>query len=345
MQLSFRWFGEHDAVTLANIRQVPGVEGIVTSLHERKPGDAWPLDEITRVRDLVHQAGLSIAVIESIPVHEDIKLGRHGRDRAVDAWCASLRQVGEAGIGVVCYNFMPIFDWLRTDLARPMDDGSTTLAFDHEVLDAMNLMEGFGSLPAWADTYDGPTLAALMAAYRALPHEALWEHLAWFLERVVPVAASAGVKLALHPDDPPWPVFGVPRIVGDLAALQRVTRLVDHPANGITFCTGSLGSAPGNDLPAMVRALGGRIHFAHCRNVKVLGPRRFVETAHPSRFGDVDMRAVLLALRETGFTGPLRPDHGRMIWGETGRAGYGLNDRALGAMYLQGLWEGLPPPS
>lgn len=345
MQLSFRWFGERDAVTLANIRQVPGVEGIVTSLHDRGPGEVWPIPEIERLRDTVQAAGLTVSVIESIPVHEDIKLGRPGRERAVEAWCESLQRVGEAGIGVVCYNFMPIFDWLRTDLARAMPDGSTTLAFDHEALDAMNLSEGFGSLPAWADHYDGPTLAALMAQYRALPDEALWEHLAWFLERVVPVAESAGVKLALHPDDPPWPVFGVPRIVGDLAALRRVTSLVDRPANGITFCTGSLGSAPGNDLPAMVRALAGRIHFAHCRNVKVTGQHRFVETPHPSRFGDVDMRAVLLALRETGFTGPMRPDHGRMIWGETGRAGYGLHDRALGAMYLQGLWEGLTPPS
>ncbi|MBC7896918.1 MAG: mannonate dehydratase [Cytophagaceae bacterium] len=345
MQLSFRWFGDSDAVTLAKIRQVPGVEGIVTSLHDRAPGEAWPFDAVTRVRDTVHEAGLTVTVIESIPVSEDIKLGRAGRDRAVDAWCESLQHVGEAGIGVVCYNFMPIFDWLRTDLARVMPDGSTTLAFDHEVLDAMDLSGGLRTLPAWADTYDGPALAALLAAYRALPDDALWEHLAWFLDRVVPVAESVGVKLALHPDDPPWPVLGVPRIVRDLAALQRVTSLVDRPANGITFCTGSLSASPGRDLPAMVRALEGRIHFAHCRNVKVTGHHCFVETPHPSRFGDVDMRAVLLALRETGFTGPMRPDHGRMIWGETGRAGYGLHDRALGAMYLQGLWEGLTPPS
>jgi mannonate dehydratase len=147
--------------------------------------------------------------------------------------------------------------------------------------------------------------------------------------------------LALHPDDPPWPVLGVPRIVVNLAALQRITSLVDRQANGITFCTGSLGALPSNDLPAMVRSLSGRIHFAHCRNVRVTGTQRFVETPHPSRFGDVDMRSVLCALRETGFHGPMRPDHGRMIWGETGRAGYGLYDRALGAMYLQGLWEGL----
>jgi mannonate dehydratase len=149
--------------------------------------------------------------------------------------------------------------------------------------------------------------------------------------------------MAIHPDDPPWSIFGLPRIITNAASLDRLTRLVDRPANGVTFCTGSLGADPANDVPAMARALGdrGRIHFAHCRNVKRAGDRRFHESPHPSRFGDVDMHAVLTALHDTGFRGPMRPDHGRMIWGETGRPGYGLYDRALGATYLQGLWEGI----
>jgi mannonate dehydratase len=173
--------------------------------------------------------------------------------------------------------------------------------------------------------------------------ERLWEHLAYFLERVVPVAESAGVRMAIHPDDPPWSIFGLPRIVTSAAALERLVRLVDRPANGVTFCTGSLGAAATNDLPSMARRLSelGRLHFAHCRNVKRTGPRRFQETSHPSACGDVDMLAVLRALAEAGFAGPMRPDHGRMIWGEQGRPGYGLFDRALGAMYLQGLWEGI----
>jgi mannonate dehydratase len=171
----------------------------------------------------------------------------------------------------------------------------------------------------------------------------LWENLRWFLERVVPVAEASGVRLAIHPDDPPWPIFSLPRIVTNGAALERIVRLVDSPANGVTFCTGSLGVIPGTDLPAMVRRLGGmgRIHFAHCRNVRVTGERQFHETSHPSSLGDVDMFEVLRALRDTGFDGPLRPDHGRMIWNERGRAGYGLYDRALGAAYLHGLWEGI----
>jgi len=343
MQLSFRWFGQDDAVTLDRIRQIPGVTGIVSALHVLAPGVAWPRDALGRLRDTIERAGLTFAVVESIPVHEDIKLGLATRERLVDAWCESLQHVGETGVRVVCYNFMPIFDWLRTDLARPMDDGATTMAYDHARLAQLDLSHGFASLPAWAEHFDGPRLAALLAAYRALPAERLWENLAWFLERVVPAAEAAGVALALHPDDPPWPVFGVPRIIVDLPSLQRLCGLVDRPANGVTFCTGSLGASPANDLPAMVHALRGRIHFAHCRNVRVTGEKQFAETAHPSRFGDVDLRAVLLALQETRFEGPMRPDHGRMIWGETGRAGYGLYDRALGAMYLQGLWEGLHP--
>ena len=162
---------------------------------------------------------------------------------------------------------------------------------------------------------------------------------------MAPAAGAAGVKLAIHPDDPPWPIFGLPRIITDGPALERLVGIVDSPANGVTFCTGSLGALPTNDLPAMIRRLGSRVNFMHCRNVRVTADRQFHETAHPSRFGSVDMLAVLRALRDVGYTGPMRPDHGRMIWGEHGRPGYGLHDRALGAMYLQGLWEALGAPS
>jgi len=159
----------------------------------------------------------------------------------------------------------------------------------------------------------------------------------------VPVAESVGVRMAIHPDDPPWAIFGLPRIITSGAALARLVRLVDRPANGVTLCTGSLGAEPANDLPAIARTLGGlgRVHFAHCRNVRITGHRQFHETPHPSALGDVNMHAVLEALAEVGFTGPMRPDHGRMIWGERGRPGYGLHDRALGATYLYGLWEGI----
>ena len=343
--MTFRWFGPTDPIPLAHIRQIPGVTGVVSALYDVRIGDPWPRYEIDRLGEQIDSAGLALAVVESLPVHEDIKLGRASRDRLVDAYCQSIANVGAAGVRVVCYNFMPVFDWMRSDLAFRLGDGSTALAFDDIELAAIDLSRGTSDLPGWASAYDATTLGALLDAYRGMSAERLWENLAFFLERVVPAAESAGVRLAIHPDDPPWGIFGLPRIVTNAAALERIIRIVDSPANGLTFCTGSLGADPANDLPAMIRRFGGagRIHFMHCRNVKVTGHHRFHETPHPTEFGSVDMRGVMGALRDVGFSGPMRPDHGRMIWGEMGRPGYGLYDRALGAMYLQGLWEGTAP--
>jgi mannonate dehydratase len=251
--------------------------------------------------------------------------------------------MGRAGVPVLCYNFMPVFDWTRTDLAYPLDDGSTALAYDDAALAKIDLSHGTADLPGWATAYTAEDLNELLDAYRSVNVNKLWENFAYFLERVVPVAASSGVRMALHPDDPPWSIFGLPRIITDGAALDRVSSIVDDPANGITFCAGSLAANPDNDLESIIRSLGarGRIHFAHCRNIKRTGARSFHETAHPSEIGDIDMLAVLSALHDTAFAGPIRSDHGRMIWGETGQPGYGLHDRALGAMYLHGLWEGI----
>lgn len=344
MELSFRWYGPTDRVTLERIRQIPAIDGIVSALYDVPVGDVWPKDALAALGERIAAAGFRFAVVESIPVHEDIKLGRRTRDRLVDQYCQSVCHMGELGIPVLCYNFMPIFDWMRTDLKMRLEDGSTALGYDHDALTRIDLSRGSGSLPGWATTYDEPRLNALLEAYRGVSAEQLWANLAYFLERVAPVAESAGVKLALHPDDPPWAIFGLPHIITDLAALERVLALSASPANGITFCTGSLGALPTNDLPAMIRRLGSRIHFAHSRNVKITGDRVFHETPHPSAFGTVDILEVMRAYRDIGYAGPMRPDHGRMIWGEIGRAGYGLYDRALGAMYLAGLWEALVAP-
>jgi mannonate dehydratase len=341
MLMSFRWYGAGDPVSLAHIRQIPGINGIVSALHDVPVGEVWPMESLARLHDRIVAAGFRFAVVESIPVHEDIKLGRARRDWLIEAYCQSIAHLGELGIPVLCYNFMPVFDWTRTELDLRLDDGAFTLAYDHTQLQRIDLSLGTGELPGWATSYSATELQTLLTAYRELDPEQLWENLAYFLERVAPVAEACRVKLALHPDDPPWSIFGLPRIITDGAALERVLKLVDSPANGITFCTGSLGVLPGNNLPDMIRRLGARIHFAHCRNVRITGEQKFHETAHPTHSGDVNMRAVLQALRASGFAGPIRPDHGRMIWGEIGRPGYGLHDRALGAMYLQGLWEGL----
>lgn len=339
MHLSFRWYGPDDAVSLTHIRQIPGVQHIVSALYDIPVGDVWPLEALKRLRATVETEGLELSVIESIPVHEAIKLGRPERDRHIDAFCRSIEHVGAVDVEVVCYNFMPVFDWTRTQLDAPLPDGSTTLAYDNEAANQFDNLEDFMTLPGWATAYDPSELRALMDAYQSISSEQLWAHLAYFLERVVPVAASAGVRLAIHPDDPPWPVFGLPRIITGGEALERVTQLVDHPANGITLCTGSLGADPAQDVPAIARQLADRIHFVHARNVAVTGPKQFHETAHPA--GDLDLVAVLRTLKETSFDGLMRPDHGRMIWDEDGRPGYGLYDRALGATYLRGIWDTL----
>lgn len=341
MKLTFRWYGPDDPVPLRHIRQIPAMTGVVSALHERAPGEAWPREEVRRRRETIEAAGLSFSVVESIPVHEHVKLGRADRDELIERYAESIRAVGAEGIPVVCYNFMPVFDWLRTDLAMPNADGSTALRFDQSDMEAIDFSNGTGNLPGWAAAYSGDEIADLRSGYASLTDEELWSNLAYFLEAVVPAAEEAGVRLAIHPDDPPWPVAGFPRIITSGRALKRVTELVDSPANGVTFCTGSLGADPDEAarLPEMVRVLRDRIYFVHGRNVRSTGARSFHESTHPD--GDVDLAAVLAALAEGGFDGPMRPDHGRMIWGESGRPGYGLFDRALGATYLLGLWHGI----
>ncbi|MFT5144531.1 MAG: mannonate dehydratase [Rhodothermales bacterium] len=337
MRLGFRWYGPDDAVGLGQIRQIPAMTDLVTSLHDVPPGVAWTDVAISARQRVVEAAGMTWTVVESIPVPESIKLGAADRDIGIEAWCSTLVALGEAGIGTVCYNFMPVFDWLRTDLYKLRPDGSTTLAFAQDDLEEFVLSGGIDTLPAWAEQYTPDRLKALLDGFARVDTEQLWANLAYFLERVVPVAERAGVRLAIHPDDPPWPVFGLPRIVTDQDAIRRLLALQDSAAHGLTFCTGSLGSLAGNDLVAMAAEFGERTHFVHARNVRVLAERSFEETAHPE--GDVRLPAVLSALAASGFTGTVRPDHGRMIWGETGRVGYGLFDRALGAAYIKGILD------
>ena len=343
MEMTFRWYGADDPVTLEYIRHIPGVTGIVSALYDVPVGEVWEKERIANLKDAIESAGLRFHVIESIPVHEDIKLGRPSRDQLIYNYCQSIRNMGELGIPVLCYNFMPVFDWTRTDLAYRLPDNTTALIYRHEKLESIDLSKGTGELPGWATAYTADELNTLLAAYKSIDEAQLWDHLAYFLERVVPVAAESGVVMGIHPDDPPWSIFGLPRIITNEAALQRLLALVDQPANGLTFCTGSLGANPQNDLPKMIRRFGGqaRIHFAHNRNIKITSGKDFEESPHPSKFGSVDMFEVMRAYHEVSFAGPMRPDHGRMIWGETGRPGYGLYDRALGASYLNGLWEAL----
>ena len=343
MEMTFRWFGENDPITLEYIRQIPKVTGIVSALYDVPVGDIWPKDKISKLKKTIEAVGLNFSVIESIPVHEDIKLGRPNRDDLIDNYCQSIKNMGSLGIKILCYNFMPVFDWFRTNLAMENPDGSKCLSYVHKKLNNINPKKGSLELPGWATHYTKKELNELLDAYSEINEEDLWSNLEYFLKRVVPIAEESGVKLGIHPDDPPWPIFGLPRIITNEKALDRVIKIVNSTSNGITFCSASLSLNSNINLATCVRKYGemDRIPFAHCRNIKKTGKFDFHESEHPTEFGDVNMYEVIKAYIEIGFKGAMRPDHGRVIWGESGRPGYGLYDRALGAIYLIGLWEGI----
>lgn len=343
MKMTFRWYGGNDKVTLEYIRQIPGMTGVVSAIYDVPVGQVWPLEKILALKNKVERHGLELEVIESVPVHEDIKMGLPSRDQYIANYCETLRNLAKAGIKVVCYNFMPVFDWTRSELDYVLPDGSTALIYKEETVAKMNPLTGDLNLPGWDTSYTKEGMKALLETYQTITEETLWANLQYFLERVIKTAEEVKVKMAIHPDDPPWSIFGLPRIITDKANLERFVKLVDSPYNGLTLCSGSLGVSPDNDMPEIIRHFGGmgRIHFAHVRNVKITGQHSFEESAHLSSAGSLDMYEIMKAYHDVGFTGYVRPDHGRMIWGETGRPGYGLYDRALGAIYLTGIWEAL----
>lgn len=351
MEMTMRWFGSgHDTVTLQQIRQVPGVKGVITTLYDKQPGEVWEEQEIRELVKLVEAEGLHISGIESVNIHDSIKIGSAERDYYIQNYIETLKNLGKCGIHMVCYNFMPVFDWTRTELARKCEDGSTVLAYNQDVLDALDLDNLYASiqehanghvLPGWEPERmaDGK-LMKLFSLYKDVDEEKLFENLKYFLEHIMPVCDEYDINMAIHPDDPAWSVYGLPRIITCRENIERMMKMVDNPHNGVTFCSGSYGTNPDNDMPAMIRALKGRIHFAHVRNLKFNSKRDFEEAPHLSSEGSFDMYELIKALYDIGFDGPIRPDHGRTIWGETGHMpGYGLYDRALGAAYLNGLWE------
>ena len=340
MKMTFRWYGESDPVKLEYIRQIPGMYGIVSAVYDVPVGEVWLIEKLQALRERIEGAGLKFEVVESVPVHEDIKLGKPGRDRLIANFQQNIRNCAAVGVKVICYNFMPVFDWTRTEMAKTLPDGSTTLAFDAEAVARIDPGKGI-SLPGWDASYKPEQLKSLLDEYKSVSEATLWANLEYFLKAIIPVAEETGIKMAMHPDDPPRPIFGLPRIVKNRDDLARLVNIVDSPANGLTLCSGSLGAGPQNNVEALVREFGGRgrIHFAHIRNVKVSPEGDFEETAHLSTCGSLDIAAIVKAYHDVGFEGYVRPDHGRMIWGETGKPGYGLYDRALGAVYINGLWE------
>jgi mannonate dehydratase len=384
MEHTWRWFGPSDPITLAQIRQT-GATGVVTALHEIPNGDVWPVGAIGRRRAEIEAAGLTWSVVESIPVHEAIKKGAPGHEALTSAWAQTVRNLAACGLDTVCYNFMPVLDWTRTHLAHVLPDGSHALRFDHEAFAAFDLYllkrpgatddyspedqsrarsyldrlaphereqlisTVISGLPGAEESHTLESLLAELAAYKHVDAAALRVNLSRFLRLVVPVAEEVGVRLCIHPDDPPWPLLGLPRVVSTAADARWLLQVVDRPANGLTLCTGSYGVRGDNDLVAMVREFGDRIHFTHLRSTRrEEDPRSFHESYHVG--GDVDMVAVIRELgreerrreREGGHRLPMRPDHGHEILHDQDASvrtnpGYSLLGRMKGLAELRGV--------
>jgi len=384
---TWRWFGPQDPVSLDHVRQA-GATGVVSALHHLYRGEAWPLDEVRKRKAEIEAAGLTWSVVESIPIHNSIKLQSGPFREFTDAWKDSLAAVAKGGIKIVCYNFMPVVDWTRTDLRWRLPSSGYALRFDvtdfaaYDLLilqragaesdyeeemiaaararyDAMtesrrNELEQtiIAGLPGAEGSYDRAALRELIHQYKNVIASELRGHLISFLREVVPVAEELGIRLAIHPDDPPWPLFGLPRVVSTAEDARSILAGVDTAANGLTFCVGSYGALADNDLPAMVNEFAPRIHFVHLRQVMREADGSFYEAEHLR--GSSDMVGVISAVlreearrRKQGRLDseiPMRPDHGHLLADDIGRKvnpGYSLVGRLKGLAELRGVVEGL----
>ena len=352
MQMGFRWYGEgNDQISLSDIKQIPGVSTIVWALHDKMPGEVWQPEEIAVVQKQLEPYGFNMDVVESVNVHDDIKVGLPSRDQYIENYIQTIRNLAPFGVKVICYNFMPVFDWTRTDLFHPVGDGSTALYYEtgmiqddpKEMADyVMSFTEKYHmTFPGW-EPERMAKLDELFTLYKDVTKEQLWENLRYFLEKLMPVCHETGIKMAIHMDDPPWDIFGLPRLLTSAEAVDRFLAMVDDPYNCLTLCSGSLNADPHNHVADIVRKHCDRIAFAHIRNVKHFPNGDFSEASHRDCDGDTGIMDILRAYHDCGFEGYIRPDHGRHLWGEgpgTVRPGYGLYDRALGIMYMLGAWD------
>ena len=352
MQMGFRWYGEgNDNIKLSDIKQIPGVTSIVWALHHKMPGEIWEEAEIAEVKKQLDAYGFCIDVVESVNVHDDIKIGLPTRDKYIQNYCQTIRNLAKYGVKVICYNFMPIFDWTRTDLFHPVGDNSTALFYQKDLIqdDYKAVAEYIlkyteknnMSFPGW-EPERMAKLDQLFKDYKDVDHEKLWANLKYFLEAIMPTCEECDVKMAIHMDDPPWDIFGLPRLMVDEPSIDRLLKMVDNPHNCLTLCSGSLNANPENRVADIVRKHCDRIAFAHIRNIKHFENGDFSEASHRDCDGETGILDILKAYHDCGYEGYIRPDHGRHLWNEgpgNVRPGYGLYDRALGIMYMLGVWD------
>lgn len=350
MKMIFRWFPDgEDSVTLDQIRQIPGMTGVCACLPKVEVGKVWDEDLIMNLKNEIESHGLSMEVIESVNIHEDIKKGLSTRDEYIANYITTMKNLSKASVKCICYNFMPVMDWVRSELFHTMDDGSSAMYYKHEDAKKLNPTlladsmignsKGFYQ-PGW-EKERVKDMAADIEFYKNISEDEYFANIKYFLDAIIPYAEKYDIKMAIHPDDPPFDLFGLPKVINNKERIRKFLSLNDSKYNGLTLCTGSLGADVNNDICDMIQEFGDRIHFAHIRNIKHINDYEFTESAHLSECGDLDMYKIVKTFIDSGFDGYVRPDHGRMIWDEQARPGYGLYDRALGAVYLQGLWEAI----